>query len=369
MASPPQVQHAFDGDVKVLNATFDRRMEIRKILQTLQQDLLRFETQPTSVKAEIKFMIGGTEPRQHCYTVTIADQAFDADEFARAVPPPSEKTPIVTSTASVPLSSPQLPTRPVNGQPATPAQSTPQPQSSKADGDGDDDVVEIRPFKRLRSSVKGANEMPSKETDSLAIEPSKQTSGRVDELFDFIREWHAEWVRQGGWLFDNISKANTGSASNKSQLEKKMDSMQDVLGQSLNSASASSMSELTNISKLIPWLEHCRKTSADKVQAREEKWRTSSATFHDQTRREREAAEKRIEKKLEDQKNLLSKVARASGIDIDETEAAEGGSPDRSREASLGAQLTRELNMEAAKSGNASKDNAEPETINIEDDS
>ena len=122
------------------------------------------------------------------------------------------------------------------------------------------------------------------------------------------------------------------------------------------------MAELNNIAKLIPWLEHCRKSSADKVQAREEKWRSSSATFHDQARREREAAEKRLEKKLEEQRELLLKIAQASGINPDDIEAPQEGTPSRSREESLGAQLTAELNLEAGKAGTS-----RPETISIDD--
>lgn len=183
-----------------------------------------------------------------------------------------------------------------------------------------------------------------------------------------MKEWQTEWKQQGGWLFDNISKANTSinramtsTTTSNTALEKKLGSVQDVLGQSMNTASASTLAELTNINRLIPWLENCRKSSADKVQAREEKWRTSSATFHDQARREREAAEKRIEKKLEEQRELLMKVARASGIDISKIDVPVAASPEQSREASLGAQLTAELNM-AAKPGDD-----DHETINIDD--
>lgn len=175
-----------------------------------------------------------------------------------------------------------------------------------------------------------------------------------------------EWVRQGGWLFDNITKANTAANDAKTVLDKRLDVVQDVLGQSMNAASANTMNELINIAKLVPWLEQCRKTSADKVQAREEKWRSSSATFHDQARRDREAAEKRIEKRLEEQRELLFKVARASGIDTDEIDAMEAGSPGTS-DKSLGAQLTAELNLEAEK-GSASRLDARHDTINLDDD-
>ncbi|KAK3698306.1 hypothetical protein LTR37_017014 [Vermiconidia calcicola] len=354
----PQVQHSFDGDVKILNGTFDRRMEIRKVLASFQQELQRMETGPTQIKADIRLRVGGDEAREHVYTVSITSSDFDAESFARMVPSSGD---ISSGTApvmsNVSASSPPAP-RILNGQQATPAQHTSRPESRKATGE-DDDVVEIRPFKRQRTGPEAA----SPAVAQRGIDP-QSASGRVEQLYGFMKEWHGEWVRQGGWLFDNLNKANATTAANRAAIEKKMDAVQDVLGQSINAASASTLSEMSNVQKLIPWLEHCRKTSADKVQSREEKWRSSSATFHDQNRKEREVAEKRIEKKLEEQRELLVKLARVSGVDIDEVDGS-GGSG--SREQSLGAQLTAELNMEAAKAGTASRSDTGHEPINVDD--
>ena len=369
-SNPPQVQHNFDGDVKILNATLDRRTEIRKALTSLQQDLQKMENLPTQIKADIKLRVGGSGPKEHVYSVSITSSDFNPDEYARLITTSDDNAPKAAPHAGqdTPLS--PLGANHVNRQQATPTQLTPRPESRRLDGD--DDVVEIRPYKRPRTDGEPASpsSMQDKDTDALLRQTlallKQDGSGRADELLAFMKDWHMEWVRQGGWLFDNVSKANTTSAATKTGLERKLDSVQDVLGQSMNAASASTMSELANVTKLIPWLEECRKSSADKVQAREEKWRSSSATFHDQTRREREAAEKRLEKKLEEQKELLLKLVRASGIHADETEAPEGGTPERSREESLGAQLTAELNMEAEKSGEGA--NAEHETIDIDDD-
>jgi hypothetical protein len=343
------VQHSFDGDVKILNATFDRRMEMRKALSAVQQDLQRTEGRPIQVKADIKFRIGGKDAKEHSYTVTATSSDFDIDDFIRQVPLSDAGT---APTAGKGQSSSPAPA--TAKQQATPAQSTPRPESRKAD----DDVVEIRSFKRQKAEGEKAVSMSNLEQ---AKDPTSTGPKDMSEIFDFLKKWHAEWVRQGGFLYDQLSTSQPFIQSKVTALEKKMDGVQDVLGQSMNTASANTMSELTNIGKLIPWLEHCRKTSADKVQAREEKWRTSSATFHDQTRREREAAEKRIEKKLGEQRELIIKVAQASGIDLDELEGLNGAGPDGSREHSLGAQLTAELNTEAEK-GRAH------ETINIGDD-
>ncbi|KAK3671439.1 hypothetical protein LTR78_008717 [Recurvomyces mirabilis] len=126
------------------------------------------------------------------------------------------------------------------------------------------------------------------------------------------------------------------------------------------------MAELANISKLVPWLEHCRKSAADKTQAREEKWRTSSATFHDHARKDRETAEKKLEDELQKQRALLVKIAEASGVDVDEDDDKSQGM----REASLGAQLSAELDMEARRAEEmlATQKEQVRETINIDDD-
>lgn len=355
------VQHSFDGDVKILNSTFDRRMEMRKALTGLQHDLQRMEGRPTQIKAEIKLRIGGPQAKEHNYTVTATSSDFDVDDFLRQIPGSSIQAPDTAPRAGKALSSSPAPAA-ASRQQATLAQSTPRPESQKADCD--EDVVEIRPFKKQRPDGETTRPLSSQEGSKDSASKAPRDS---EEIFDFLKQWHGEWVRQGGFLYDQLSTYQPFVQGKISHLEKKMDGVQDVLGQSMNSATANTMSELSNISKLIPWLEHCRKTSADKVQAREEKWRTSSATFHDQTRREREAVEKRIEKKLEEQRRLLVKVARASGIDIEDLDGLNGGGPDGGPEESLGAQLTAELNMEAERR-DESKSDAEHETINIDDD-
>lgn len=362
-SKPPAqaVQHSFDGDVKILNATFDRRMEIRKSLTGLQHDMQTIEGQPIQIKAEVKFHIGGPEAKEHNYTVTATSSDFDIEDFLRQIPGAGIEVSGNLPSAGNGVSSSPAPTASAMQQ-ATPTLSTSRPESRKAD----DDVVEIRPFKRQKAEIETAQSIHPRPSFDATKDIGKGPKN-IDDIYDFLKQWHGEWVRQGGFLYDQLSTYQPFMQGKVAGLEKRMDGLQDVLGQSMNTASANTMLELTNISKLIPWLEHCRKTSADKVQAREEKWRTSSATFHDQTRREREAAEKRLEKKLEEQSQLLVKLARASGIGVDEPEALNGGGPDGSREESLGAQLTAELNIEAEK-GAGSRSDAERETIQIDDD-
>lgn len=47
------VQHNFEGDANILNATNERRTEIRKTLAALAQDLQRMEGSPVQIQAEI----------------------------------------------------------------------------------------------------------------------------------------------------------------------------------------------------------------------------------------------------------------------------------------------------------------------------
>lgn len=144
----------------------------------------------------------------------------------------------------------------------------------------DDDVVDIRPFKRQKSNAEKTSVASSQQQAGAPLAQMAQLAmpSGPDEALTILKSWHDEWTRQGGWLFDTLTKSHTTVNGIRGSLEKKMDSVQDVIGQSINAASAGTINELSSITKLIHWLEHCRKTSADKVQAREEKWRSSSAT-------------------------------------------------------------------------------------------
>lgn len=340
MATAPGVEHHFNGDSKLLNATLERRTELRKALAALQQELSRIEGFPCQVTADIRFNVAGPPAREHVYSVSITDNGFDSVNFAR--------TKVLAGRGSG------------TGSAASPPASTQgdrRPSSSRRGAD-DEEVTEIRPSKRAR--VDGEDGFPTPSRGSLSEDHS--TSQRVNEVLNFVKDWKTEWQQQGGWLFDTLNGAAKSSTDHRQAVEKKLESVQDTLGQSINASNATTMAELANITKLLPWLEHCRKTNADKVQAREEKWRSSSATFHDQNRREREAAEKRLEDRLESQRRLLIKVAEANGIDVDDLSDKQA-----SREASLGAQLTAELNMEASRvDENGERHNSRHQPIDID---
>jgi hypothetical protein len=324
------MEHHWKGDSDFLAKTATARAEVRKALAALQLEVQKYAGHACQIHADIRFNVSGPIAKEHLYTVNIADPKFDQDLFAR--------TKVLAGRAAV-SSSPGVPvSRRVND---------------------DDEVVEIRPFKRPR--VDDGNGQHSQRRGSLLEEAS--THERVEKTLTMIKNWHEEWTRQGGWLFDTLTKVTSNLPANHTVALHKMDGVQDVLGQSINAATATTMSELANISKLIPWLENCRKTNADKVQSREEKWRSSSATFHDQNRREREAAEKRLEAKLESQRQLLLKIAEANGVDVED----EDDEDDRRSDVSLGAQLTAELNAEASRAAGADSSGKNSQAITIDD--
>lgn len=350
------VQHNFEGDAGVLNATLERRTDVRKALTALAQELQKLQGRPIQVKAEINLQVGGNAPKEHVYSITITDSGFDADDFARSVPQ-NERNARRSRGEDI-VSSPRVAAG-RNGQQAT-------PRLDSRLLDINDEIVEIRPFKRQRT-ITGAEQAAgisqqhhASPLTHLPQPPMPMPTG-VYESLAYLRNWHDEWTRQGGWLFDMLNKTHSATTV-RGSLEKKLDTVQDVLGQSMNASSASTITELGSITKLIHWLEYCRKASADKVQAREEKWRSSSATFHDSARREREAAEKRIETRLDEQNALLVKLAQANNIGGVKLGNVSAKSDERSREASLGAQLTAELNMKAGRHGDS-----EDEPYSIDD--
>lgn len=67
----------------MLNATFDRRLETRKALHGLQQDLKKINDSPIQVTAEVKIRIPGpSDDKEHVYTVSITDRTFDISKFS-----------------------------------------------------------------------------------------------------------------------------------------------------------------------------------------------------------------------------------------------------------------------------------------------
>ncbi|KAF2100081.1 hypothetical protein NA57DRAFT_75583 [Rhizodiscina lignyota] len=66
--------------------------------------------------------------------------------------------------------------------------------------------------------------------------------------------------------------------------------------------------EIRQLTKQIKWVETCRRTASSEYHQREERWRTTSATFHDQNRVKRERHEAWVAAEMARQTNMLGQV-------------------------------------------------------------
>ncbi|GAB7363285.1 hypothetical protein MBLNU230_g3566t1 [Neophaeotheca triangularis] len=361
-STPFDVQHSFDGDPNVLNATFDRRAEIRKLMTRLQEDLHRIlpNEGPMQVAANISIRVAAPQAKEHTYSVTVRDSAFNlaafeekrkhastssAQNVAAKAMAAVESSPAVTAaaaTATAPNGRRTSSIRPGAPRETThddiysdePARKRPR-TSITADEDQDLTITSTRPSPRSTESM-------LREILTLLQTQTQTTPTTAAETLQLLRTHQPQWQSQASWLYDTLNTTNTTLTTNLATVTKKLDSVQHILGQSINASNSSVMAELSNINtKTLPWLENCRKAAADKAMAREEKWRSSSANFHDQSRREREVAEGRLEKGLE---GVGEGVARLEKVVKGLRGEGAGDEGELNREGSLGAQVRWELN-------------------------
>ncbi|KAI6906896.1 hypothetical protein D0869_04109 [Hortaea werneckii] len=335
------LQHSFEGDSRIQNGTLEAQAELRNALSNLHHALRKLEDHQVQVVANVKLRTAGPVAKESLYSISVNGPSWDENAFAQQLSVSREDVPAASAiqTASGTAQSPFTAT---------------QHHWQESRALNKDSTVALPPAKRARADVNDASvySSPSETSQFVSSKASKALpQRRSNEELEFLKQWHSEWIKQGGWLYDTLNQAAKVAERNSMSMQGRLTGVQDVLGQSLNAASASVMAELTNLSKLVSHHEQCRKVESGKIQAREEKWRTSSATFHDHARRDRDAAEKRLETELGRQRTLLIKIAEANGIDLDDDEI---GNRDE-REASLGAQLTAEFTMESSNKGDAAR--------------
>ena len=69
------------------------------------------------------------------------------------------------------------------------------------------------------------------------------------------------------------------------------------------------MTKFSNVSAQIKWVEGCRRLAGQAHEAREEKWRSTSATFHDDNRKANERHQMWITAEMGWQRNMLIQLA------------------------------------------------------------
>lgn len=298
----PNVQHNFDSEQGVLDATFDKRLEIRKSLHGLHQDLKKTEASPIQVFAEIKIRIPGatTGSKEHVYTVSVTDHGYDSAKLA------DQLTEIATQ-ATHQASENTAGTKPfataaeTNGRRESSAQEVEPPPagpSTEASSTSTNILDGERPSKRARiGDGPFVNNEPQGPELSAVLKHvanalrADESTNQVGDLFDYQREWHDRWAQQGSWLYDTVAKlfnslndirANvpgptkhpgptsahppalaSASAPTPLNIERNLNAVQQTLGQATNASNASLHTELGKVLRLVPWLEECRKAAAD----------------------------------------------------------------------------------------------------------
>lgn len=181
----PKVQQSFDGDQKILNSTFDSRTEIRKALQNLKQVLQRNETHAVQVVADIKLRVSGSNAREHTYTVTIHDDSWDTEAFASRLAGATRKDSLGSASKNLVGSDGSRVASQSNGKRPSSVRSEP-----RVIADDDDDVVEVRPFKKARMGADDATISTSQDkyTDGVLRETSILLKKRdTNEALDFMK--------------------------------------------------------------------------------------------------------------------------------------------------------------------------------------
>ncbi|KAF1352091.1 hypothetical protein BDV97DRAFT_397140 [Delphinella strobiligena] len=340
LREPPKVDHFFDGSELIQKSTLDRRMRIRELIIALQndvQDSIGVHAH-VEVSADIKINTSHHETREHMYRVHV--QSFPTPDNQAAKRPSSNNTASddtnFHSARGHSSASDLSPTdrTGIDADANVSAMTSGKPrvgggfhETSKAQAG-----VNPRPNKRPRASGTSSMDLtaetlqsaPSRsasfaypqthvkplETSRPAFAPQVSTTQlresptTGEETIVFLEDWRKQWHSQGGWLFDLLTKMSNEEQRQSSIINEKLDSLQSTIPIAHNQLQAG-MREISQ--DMLPWLEKCRKTAGDASQAREEKWRISSANFHDQTRREREAAEKAMLREIRAQSSALNK--------------------------------------------------------------
>ncbi|KAF1825208.1 uncharacterized protein K489DRAFT_377758 [Dissoconium aciculare CBS 342.82] len=337
------LRHIFNGDQPMLAATADRRSDLRAALFALQQDICAgTHYAPVEVVAVVKIRVAGREviplvpTKEHVYTVTITDRAFDMEEFKSKKMTNQPITETMTAALTKEIA---------NGI----SKSTKRKASESADID--DEVVEVGATKRTRIEANGS---VAAEIASKAPVPAERGTQAHEETMTFLRDWRREWQSQGGWLFDTLNAAKTTHASADVARSHQLSTMQTVLNSALERDRAAAQRERASTQQTLLYIEKERTALAQKMETRENEWRSSSATFHDRSKTERQEVEARIEEKLARQERLLARIAKAGGISMEgDGPENDQGSPAES-DGSLGAQLAAELEADASRAAEPS---------------
>ncbi|KAF2838533.1 hypothetical protein M501DRAFT_992507 [Patellaria atrata CBS 101060] len=141
----------------------------------------------------------------------------------------------------------------------------------------------------------------------------------VNHLQRLMRRWREQWRDKNAWMFDFFKQMHEEERSKKAWLEERFAALHREIGADLaqpvieengseSGSKARLFMELKNLSNQVKWVEDCRRIADASHDKKEDTWRSTSATFHDQMRRQRETYEQWMIQEVKTLRSMLSHV-------------------------------------------------------------
>ncbi|KAJ9647300.1 hypothetical protein H2199_002287 [Coniosporium tulheliwenetii] len=195
----------------------------------------------------------------------------------------------------------------------------PRKKRKRDDDDDDDDGGDTNGLgsapKRLREDSGGDEAMEADEKDLMDMS-SKEFQALLSELRDdvqedttaglnhlqrLLRRWREQWREKNGWLFDYFKLQHEEERRKKQWFEAKFKALEDALAHKV-------MAQFRNLSNQIRWVEDCRRIADEAHDIKEDNWRVTSATFHDNSQRRQQSHENWVKAEMKKQGNVLTQV-------------------------------------------------------------
>jgi hypothetical protein len=133
----------------------------------------------------------------------------------------------------------------------------------------------------------------------------EDTTECVNHVQKLLRRFKEEWHEKSKWEYEKLSALQSGPAQPQMPVRSSTSVERNTMPEAFPSPSMDRDDHMTPLqdfirreakllSTQIKWVEDCRRIASDAHDKREETWRTSSASFHDRNRQDREAFQARM---------------------------------------------------------------------------
>ncbi|EON65180.1 hypothetical protein W97_04417 [Coniosporium apollinis CBS 100218] len=177
----------------------------------------------------------------------------------------------------------------------------------------------------MEADEKDLMDMSSKEFQTLLSElrddVQEDTTAGLNHLQRLLRRWREQWREKNGWLFDYFKLQHEEERRKKQWFEAKFKALEDALGTGdtpiedelaeggeVADKAHKIMAQFRNLSNQIRWVEDCRRIADEAHDIKEDNWRITSATFHDNSQQRQQSHENWVKAELKKQGNVLTQV-------------------------------------------------------------